>query len=440
MRNLFHRARVSRRSSPFRSLRPIPGTAIAALLGSLLLAGCGGGSTPYTPGSPVNPGTSSSLPSAVAEAQRTAAPVDTRIVAADNTFGFRLFDALRKTDAGKNVFVSPTSLALALQIAYNGAAGETQSGMAQALALSGLSVADVNSQNAALQASLVSPDPQVQVVIANSLWTGKIPIRAEFVTANTTYYGSQLGDLAGAPDNVNAWVSNKTNGKITNLLPQRDYSNDTAILANAVYFKGAWTTPFEAYATQNGDFTLADGSKVSVPLMHRTGAYGYYAGDNFQMARLPYGAGRVSMIVVVPNAGTGLEAVLDKLTPESWNTWVAGLKEDSVDLTLPKFKSEYSRSVKGTLSALGMDRAFSDAADFSNLTPRSSKISDVFHKTFVEVNEVGTEAAAGTGVVIVPTSVAVGKYTVTLDRPFLYAIRDDKTGTILFVGRLSDPR
>lgn len=393
------------------------------------LAGCGSGSS----GPDI-----SSLPSAVQQAVRAATPVNASLVTANNTLGFQLFNAARSQNGSGNLFLSPTSLALALEIAYNGAAGNTQTQMQQALQLQGIGLSDLNAGNAALQASLVSPDPKVTLTIANSLWTRAGVVKAGFVQANTTYYGSELGDVSGLPDNVNAWIAKKTNNLITTLLPPADYSNTIAVIANAIYFKGQWSTQFDPAETQNASFTLADGSKVTVPMMHQQGDYAYLQGDHYQMARLPYGNGRLSMIVVLPDEGTTLESVLSALNAATLTAQIGQMRPQHGFLAVPRFTASYGAEMKGFLSALGMADAFDpNRADFSGLADQAY-LTFVYHKTFVKVNEEGTEAAAATGVGVGATSVPAG-FQFALTRPFFYAIRDDKTGVLLFLGQMMNP-
>ena len=312
----------------FQRLRAFAGC--AALLLSPALTGCGTSNSNDT-------ASGANLPRAVADARQRNTPVDATLVSRDNAFGFTLFDTLRGNQASSNVFISPVSLSLALQILYNGANSSTQQAMATTLQLSGLSVSDLNNANAALQASLVSPDAQVQLTVANSLWTRDGAVVPAFVQANQTYYGSKLGSTTGAPANVNAWVNAQTQGRIATILPDGDYSRTIAIIANAVYFKGKWTDKFDVANTQTATFTLPDGSTQSCQLMTRTGGYDYFAGSNFQMARLPYGSKRLSMIVLVPNTGIDLNTVLAGANAQTWAGWVAQLKPSNGTVQLPRF-------------------------------------------------------------------------------------------------------
>jgi serpin B len=419
--------------------------AIAALLAAVSLAGgCGGGgggtevstpaSTPPTP-------TSAELPPAVAQAQSSQTAVSPSLAAADNTLGLDLFKILDQGSTA-NVAISPTSIALVLQILYNGAAGSTQQAMSQALQLEGLTVADVNSDNAALQAALVNPDPEIALTVANSLWMhlSSNSVLPSFTQVNETYYGAELGDLAGAPANVNTWISNETDGLITTILPAGSYSSDVAVVVNALYFKGAWTQPFDPNQTSTAPFIQLDGTSVSCPMMHLTGMFNYFTGATFQAVRLPYGTNsRMSMVILLPNSGVSLAALVGSITPQALDGWISELQPMTGSVALPRFTATYGASLPGALSALGMGIAFSpNGADFSGIAP-GIYLSDVEHKTVVEVDESGTVAAAATSGSTTITAAPTPQFQITMDRPFFYAIRDDETGALLFIGTMVAP-
>ena len=401
------------------------------------LGGCGTSGVSSQPGALM-------LPAAVADAVNRNAVVPDRTVAANNRFAFDTLAQLRRTAGGSdNVFVSPTSLALALEIAYNGARGDTQGGMAQVLHLQTTSAELLNSDNAALQASLINPDPAVTLNIANSLWFRSGAVKPEFVTINRTFYGSEIGDVAGAPSNVNAWVNQKTAGKIPTILPEGDYSRTIAILVNAIYFNATWTHPFDPNLTADAPFTLVDGSKLTVKMMHADGRYAYFKGPHFQALRLPYGAERLNMLLFLPDTDSSLDSLAAGLTPEAWTDWLSRFQDKSGAIGLPKLTSSYGATMNDTLKSLGMELAFDpNRADFSALAQAPGEnvyIQGVYHKTFLRIDEKGTEAAAATGVTIGVTSVPQFDFRMTLDRPFLCAIQDQKTGVILFLGTIVHP-
>jgi len=418
-----------------------------ALMLAGVVGGCGGGGSPgggsmsMSPMPPTStPQSPSTAPPAVMQAQAADTPVDPAIVTADNTFGLKLFQNLNSSATG-NVAIAPISVAMALQIVYNGAGGVTQQGMAQTLQLGSLSMQALNNDNAALQGSLLNPDPQVQLTIANSLWMhlGIDAVQASFTQMDQMYYGATVGDLAGAPANVNAWVSTATDGLITNILPNVDYAGVIAVIANVIYFKGQWTTAFDPSQTAPAPFTLADGSQVSVQMMHQSANYGYLKGANFQALRIPYGQGRMSMLLVMPDAGTSLNSLLGSVTSDAIAGWVGQLQTGFGSVALPRFSTTYGASLVQPLTALGIQDAFCSSQQASFPGIGLACIGDVEHKTVVEVDESGTVAAGATTVSILPVAVELPLFTVTLDHPFLYAIRDDKTGELLFIGTMTNP-
>jgi len=400
---------------------------IAALLASVLLASACTRTTP----SPV-------VGTAVARALKKHTPVAPQIVAADNTFGLMLLNALNP-GATSNVAISSTSIALALQMVYNGAEGSTRQGMSQALQLQGLEALAVDQDNAALQAALINPDPQVRLTMANSLWIHLrgSPVLPAFVGVNEVYYGAKIGDLSGAPDDVNAWVARQTDGLIKKILPPGNYRNVTAVLANAIYFRGTWTSVFNPNLTKAAAFTLTDGAQVSPQMMNQTGRFSYLSGSNFQAVELPYGkTRRLRMLIILPAAGVDLGDFVAHITNEKLRTWMAALEPAEVRVGLPRFTTIYTTSLVYALTSLGMGEAFNRTADFAGLASRRIYISDVTHEAVVQVDEHGTVAAAATAVRLVPLSLPI---SMTMNRPFFYAIVDRKTGALLFIGTLVDP-
>ncbi|HEY0341084.1 MAG TPA: serpin family protein [Steroidobacteraceae bacterium] len=376
------------------------------------------------------------------QAKSENSPVDPAIVAADNAFGLNLLNTLLQVDSTDNTAIAPLSVALALQIVYNGAVGATQQAMAQTLQLGGLSVSQLNSDNAALQASLLDADPQVDLTVANSLWvhTNTYTVAPAFVSMDQNYYGAELGDLGGAPANVNSWVGTQTNGLIPQVLsPKSDYSRTVALLVNVMYFKGQWASEFSVAQTAAAPFTLADGTQTSVPMMRQIETIPYFQGTNFQAVSVPYGQGRLSMLIVLPNPGVALDSFVAAMTPSDIDTWVSRMESSaSVDLRLPRFSTSFGAFLVEELKALGMGSAFDpNQAGLAGIYP-GGFISEVDHKTVVEVNETGTVATDVT-VVGVRTTVVQQSFDFEADHPFFYAIRDNATGDLLFVGVLRNP-
>jgi serine protease inhibitor len=377
--------------------------------------------------------------------------IDPQLLKANQQFSFKLFQAIAtQAPTADNVFVSPTSVALALSMANNGANGTTRSAIDQALQLNGLSLAALNQSNLALKTVLETADPAVRLNIANSLWARQgMTFNADFLQRNQDFYQAEVATLDfRQPESVgriNGWVKTKTQGKIPQIV-DRLKPEDVMYLINAVYFKGDWSVPFAKSATKSHPFTLADGKTKSVPMMSRRDRLSYYETPQFQAVRLPYGQGRWSMYLFMPSKNSNLAAFRQTLTAANWQTWMSRFQMENGLVKLPKFKSDYEVELKSALTALGMGVAFDpDKADFGNLWPAgpapSSSIDHVKHKTFVEVNESGTEAAAVTSIGIVATSAQIPTqpFEMILDRPFFCAIRDNETGTILFMGQIQNP-
>ncbi len=428
--------------------------AVPAVAGALsivaALTGCGGGDSAESPSPPVSSvpptdtappgGAAASTPAAVLQAKQDNTPVDPSIVTADSTFGLNLLNTLVPLNVGNNTAISPTSVAMTLQIVYNGAVGPTQTTMAQTLQLGAMSVQQLNTDNANLLGALLDPDPQVDLTIANSLW---VPLSTNlvapaFISVDQTYYGAEIGDVAGAPANVNAWVSTQTDGLITDLLPPGHY---VTVMANTVYFKGQWTSGFPPAQTVTAPFTLADGSQVSVSMMQQSTLFPYFQGADFQAVNLPYGSGRLSMLIVLPNTGVDLGTFVATITPAAVESWVSQMSSMTVNLGLPRFTTAYSTgtSLIPALTTLGMGDAFDPNENgFTGIFP-SFVINVAVHKTYVQVDETGTVAAAATGVGDVATIATPDTVNLQLNRPFFYAIRDNQTGELLFVGVLMNP-
>jgi serine protease inhibitor len=372
--------------------------------------------------------------------------VDSRLVEANTKFGFKLFQEVLKQDSNKNVFVSPTSIAIALSMTYNGASGETQQAMAKALELQGMSLPDINQANEALKATLEKADPDVQLAIANSLWAKQgIPFKPEFLQSNQQFYKAKVTELNfSSPDatkTINGWVKENTRGKIDRIINQIQ-PNDVLFLINAVYFKGNWSKQFDKSQTTERPFYLSNGTQKQHPMMSQSGKYRYYENESLQAVSLPYGKGRLSFYVFLPKKNTNLKTFEQQLSLENWQQWMNQFQMRSGSIQLPRFKFDYDIQLNNALKALGMETAFSNQANFSNMTSASVAIDEVKHKTFVEVNEEGTEAAAATSVGMVLTSAPMPQepFQMVVDRPFFCAIRDNETGTILFMGSIQEPK
>jgi serine protease inhibitor len=368
--------------------------------------------------------------------------------AANTEFAFDLFDALAEVDSGENVFISPLSVSIALAMAYNGASGETQQAMAETLGISGLSLKELNEGSAALLASLQNVDPNVKLAIANSLWARQGFVFSEdFLERNRQFFGAEVSTLdfndPASVGVINGWVSENTNGKIDKILDSIN-PMDVLFLINAIYFNGQWTVEFDESKTQDRAFHLLDGSEKQYPMMMQSGRYQYLDGEGFQAVSLPYGENeRMSMYIFLPDAGSSLADFMEGLNAESWNSWLEQFENKEGDVGIPRFKTEYELTLNDTLKALGMEPAFDpNAADFAAMSDEQVYISQVRHKAVVEVNEQGTEAAAVTSVGVSVTSAfpQPERFSLIADRPFFYAIQDSETGSVLFMGTLTEPQ
>ncbi len=373
---------------------------------------------------------------------------ETKLVEADNRFALKLFREVNlQADPGTNIFISPLSVGMALGMTYNGAAGTTRDAMQQTLELQGMTIDEVNEAYRSLILLLRDLDPSVDFLLANSIWYHETAsIVPTFLDITQRYFDAQVTALdfadPGAADVINAWVNTQTQGRIPDIVTPPIDPEMIMYLINAIYFKGAWTYQFDTDRTMNRAFTLANGSQTSVPTMTHEDEIPVevYYGESLTVADLSYGAEAWSMTIVVPRDPATIDDMARTLTQATWNGWIASLDSTESFVHLPKFTLEYEIELNDVLKALGMEIAFAPLqADFSNLYagPWNAYISEVKHKTFVEVNEEGTEAAAATSVGI---GVVSAPRMIFVDRPFLFAIRERFSGTILFMGKVMDPR
>ena len=364
---------------------------------------------------------------------------DVSSVASANTrFGFKLLHDLREREPGGNIFISPLSISIALTMTYNGAVGETERAMAEVLEIDGLDLSTINNSNKVLRNSLEAPDPKVEISIANSIWyRQRIVFNPDFLERNRMFFGAEVAALdfssPQAAGTINEWVDTNTNGKIEKIV-DRINPQTLLFLINAIYFKGNWQDEFDSSRTRQGIFHLTDGSEKRVQMMRREGEYPYFRGEHFEATSLPYGDGRMSMYIFLPNHDSNLNRFLRNLDAGNWEGWISQFQNRRHELILPRFKLEYEVRLNEALEALGMGIAFGGGADFSGMGPNLF-ISEVRHKTFVEVNEEGTEAAAVTAVVGVKSLPPAFR----VDRPFFFAIYDADTETILFMGTVTEP-
>lgn len=368
------------------------------------------------------------------------------LVTSGNTFGFQMLGELVRDRAEQNVVIAPASITMALGMTTNGARNETFDAMRRTLGHGALSQEEINKSYRYLQDLLTGLDPKVTMQIANSIWHDRLfAVDAPFIDANRTYFDAEVRSLdfsaADAPTIINRWVSDKTSGRIPGIVPDPLPPAAVMYLINAIYFKAAWATSFDPARTRDGEFNLADGSITQCRLMNRSGEMMYAEDGTTQIVDLPYGDGAFSMTVVLPGPNVDVNRFAGELTQSKWDQWLGSLhKTDDLVLSLPKFKVEVGYGLVNALRALGMGVAFTTRADFtginSSLLPGEIYISDVQHKVFVEVNEEGTEAAGVTSVEISRASLPP---EMTVDRPFLFAVRERSSGAILFIGKVMRP-
>jgi serpin B len=375
-------------------------------------------------------------------------------VAGNSDFAFRLYQELSEENG--NLFYSPYSISVVLAMTYAGARGSTEQEMMETLAftlpqdrlhpaVNALSL-ELASRAEPME-TIIGEQEGPELIVANSLW-GQVghPFLLEFLDILALNYGAgmRLVDYMDNPkaarQAINNWVSDQTKGRIKNLIPPGVLTGLTRlVLANAIYFNAEWDSPFERYNTKSGKFHLLDGSQVSVPMMYQAEFFKYSQGEGFQLIELPYAKNEIVMDILLPDHGQ-FHAVESSLDAGYVSEILMKLQSRGLSLTMPKFEFEASFSLRDTLAGMGMPSAFSSAADFSGMDgARDLQISEVLHKAYVFVDEEGTEAAAASAVFADVVSGMGPAIEVTIDRPFIFWIRDLPTGTILFVGRVLNP-
>ena len=394
----------------------------------LLAASCG---EPVT-GPSVGGGEITQLP-------RPLSAAEVEIIAANNRFAFGLLAQANRPNA--NLFLSPLSASMALGMTMNGAAGETWNQMHAVLGYGSLAEEEINASCESLLELLVGLDPAVETAIGNSVWTRQgFPVHSEFLEAVHEPFDAEVAELdfasPAASERINEWVEAATRGRIDAIVPARIPDVIVMYLINAVYFKGSWTLRFDPSDTRAEPFHLDDGSTRTVPLMALRRDFPYQENSRFQAVDLPYGGRAFSMTVLVPRRGVSVDDLAASLDAAEWEDIADSFHETDLQLFLPRFRMAYERTLNDDLAALGMVDAFDRRADFTRLSPVGGlSISRVKQKSWVDVNEEGTEAAAATVVSMQESAVPV----VRADRPFLFFIRERLSGTILFAGKLASP-
>ncbi|WP_409345588.1 serpin family protein [Paenibacillus sp. MBLB4367] len=365
------------------------------------------------------------------------------VVDATNTFGLALAQRVIAEKPGSNVSLSPISVMQALAMTMNGASGGTKEAMARTLRLEGMPMDELNEGERSLTRLLEDAGPGIKLSVANSLWLQQgWPFRSSYKDAVSKSYAAELQErnlpAPAVRKEINKWVSKKTGGKIPTIVDDPVSASTKLMLINALYFNAAWTNPFKAENTKDGTFSSADGTKRQVGMMHQEGRFEYDEENEYQALRLPYGDGQMGMLIVLPRPDADRKALMNKLfTDPAW--WERRFESYGGDLALPKFHVDATLGLEEALSAMGMENAFDKhKADFSEMADSSGEplyINRVLHKTQVTVSEKGTEAAAATVVEMKAGSAPPnGRFTMTVDRPFWFAIQDLQTNALLFVG------
>ncbi|MBU5593861.1 serpin family protein [Amphibacillus sp. MSJ-3] len=374
--------------------------------------------------------------------------IDQTIIDANNQLGFDLLSTIESDENG-NTFISPTSLFMALSMVYNGADGETRQEMVDTLQLDEIEGDQLNQANASLLAIMNDDSRQAELKMGNSIWLNQeFQFQNDFLENNQHYYHAEMQEIGVADgksaDQINKWVSEATNEKIDQIVDVPLNPDIVAMLINAVYFQGTWTYPFDENRTEEHAFHLEDGSTKNVPLMTLKKNFMYMENGDFQAISLPYGDDEeMSMQIFLPNEDKNIADLQDNLTNKDWKKWKSEFQEQEGTIMLPKFQLEFEASLSKALESLGMKTAFDERqADFSKMVEEDVQIwiSEVKQKTFIDVNEEGTEAAGTTSVDIVTTSAQIDPpFEMKVDRPFFMTITDEKTGALLFMGTILNP-
>ncbi|MFC1690749.1 serpin family protein [Nanoarchaeota archaeon] len=404
-------------------------TTILAIILALLIIGCGGPEPIKVDDSQATPETAQS------------------VVQANNQYAFELYSQIKKESA-ENIFYSPFSISTALAMTYEGAKGQTAEEMQNVFHFP---IDDLTRRSgyAKVINQINKKDKKYKLHTANALWAEQnYQFLPEYINVNKQYYGGEITNLdfknnpSGSKDIINKWVEDQTNNKIKNILSSLSPLT-RLVLTNAIYFKGKWDVEFEESRTKKQDFEITADNTIKVDMMNLAGEdaeFPYTEDDDFQILELPYKGKEVSMVIMLPKENN--ISKLDKIDAEKLSEWRNSLREQQIILSMPKFKFETKYSMGKTLSDMGMPTAFSKDADFSGMDgTKLLMIDQVIHQAFVEVNEEGTEAAAATAVIMIKEAVSMDRPIIfNADHPFMFIIHEKETGTILFMGRVVDPR
>ncbi|HHX17782.1 MAG TPA: proteinase IV [Clostridium sp.] len=380
------------------------------------------------------------------EAQKPTEGISDGFIEGNSKFAFDIFKEISKDEEGENIFISPFCISTALSILYQGAGSDTKEEMTKVLGYESLEIAEVNKSYKYLLNYFNQLTEDVKLKNSNSIWINSLLgdniIKADFISTNQDVFNTlvESRDFSeeGIADEINNWISEATEGKIDKMLDKVP-AEMLSYIISAVYFKGIWTEEFDADRTDISRFYDEDGNTENVMMMAKEGELEYGEGDGYKAVKLPYGDGEMTMYCILPDENTPINDFIQNIDLLKWNEIKNSIsKNDDVLLKLPRFKIEYAKdnsgSLKESLKALGMKKAFEDDADLSGMSDISALVDDVLHKAVVEVNEKGTEAA---GVVIIPIGpTSVLRPTFIANRPFVFVIADEEYDTILFMGKV----
>jgi serpin B len=368
------------------------------------------------------------------------------IINADNAFGFELFIEVCNQAGGENLMISPLSVSYALGMTYNGANAATLQAFNDVLHFGNLSAEEVNESYKDLMDQLLDLDDHVEFALANSIWYREgFQVLPDFITINRDYFDAAVEEVdfsdPATVEIINRWIEGKTNNKIEDML---DQIPDDAVmyLINAIYFNATWKYEFEKGDTETGEFMLSDQSTYQVDYMNVSGNFQYTGNEAFTAVELPYGDSAFSMLVMLPSYANTVNDLVNMLDMGKWEEWFENSRYTGVHVELPKFKYEFKELLNIPLTNLGLGIAFTDLADFSKMSASTPLcISRVIHQSYIDVQEEGTEAAAATIVEMVELSTQGGGSPIyfKVDRPFLYLIKENSTGAIVFMGKVEKP-
>jgi serine protease inhibitor len=364
---------------------------------------------------------------------------------ANNQFGTAIFKKLHERAPFDNLFISPTSIATAFAMALQGAEGATASEIMETLELQGFSIQQLNDAYKVMLQTLPALDEEVKLRMANSIWYRQgFAVKPPFLEANTLYYQSEIFSVDFRSPNaipaINGWVNQKTGGLIPKILDEIP-ANAVMFLLNAMYFKGDWAHQFKEQLTADAPFYRANNTTSTVKMMQfgERKKFPLYSSESFYAIDLPYGDSVFSMTLLVPRGNNTVSDIIGQLDAGAWQEITSQMQAQEMEFKMPKFKLEWEKKLNVVLQDLGIVEAFiPGVANFSGISNAELYIDEVKHKSFIEVEEKGSRAAAVTSIGIGVTSLP-NYPVITLDRPFVFAIRENQAGNILFLGKMMDP-